>query len=574
MAKFISENGLVKLVSLMKDQINGGLGSVYGSLMNQVGDTYVNNITDDCKDLEYRVLLADTSNGADGIMSSVYVSDNDIKYNPSNRTLSGVDTLILKGDILDEAGVKTPKIIFGDYDSLDHDDTHYACIEEYDEDALLINANQGITLNCDHGSINILSSETKIKSVLVADDDNGYIHMPNNDNFRDLENCDKQPVTKKLTNSNNSTSSLYATINANTSITAFETASSSVAKETYTITDVVCYQLGTSSAITNTKWILNPISNEKIDINYNQKLNLPGPTLTLVYTESHANITNSTKLSGIRCDFKATIYKGTVQIGVKSDLGSTSVAKNALSISNNTPTKISFPDLYIDFSEEELLDFIKTKDSTFDLQSWKDNISVVITGDLTFTRSVYWGYTNVPGFKFSINTNTTVSESYPYITYQAIKPHYEGANNGMRHYFNGANYLTMVPGKSTDLCTPELNIETTGDNGVTIIGHCYGTSFFETSDENLKNFSDNIDVDFAKLKEIRKSYFTWKDGNTDKLQIGSSAQDIQKVYPELVSEDGKGNLTVDYAKLSIIALSAIDKLDDRLSKIEKMLNIE
>jgi hypothetical protein len=572
MAKFISENGLVKLVSLMKDQISGSLGSVYGSLMSQVGDTYVNNITDDCKDLEYRVLLADTSNGTDVSMSSVYVSDNDIKYNPSNRTLSGVDTLILKGDVLDDVGVKTPKIIFGDYAGMDHDDdSHYACIEEYDEDALLINADQGITLNCNYGSINIVSSETKIKSVLVADDDNGYIHMPNNANFRNLENCDKRPVTTKgLPNSNNSTSALYATINANNSITAFDTASSSEAKTSHTLSDVVCYQLGTSSAIKNPKWILNPISNEKIDINYNQKLILPGPTFSLLYSSG----STSNRLQSISCTFKATIYKNNVEIGTMSNLGSTAVGRDVLNIANNTSTKITLPDLIIDYLEEKLLDFIKTKDSTFDLQNWKDNISVVIKGDLTFTRSVYWGSTIIQGFVFGISTNATVSRDYPYITYQAIKPHYEGANNGMRHYFNGANYLTMVPGKSTDLCTPELNIETTGDNGVTIIGHCYGTSFFETSDENLKNFSDNIDVDFAKLKEIRKSYFTWKDGNTDKLQIGSSAQDIQKVYPELVSEDKNGNLTVDYAKLSIIALSAIDKLDDRLSRIENMLNIE
>lgn len=122
-------------------------------------------------------------------------------------------------------------------------------------------------------------------------------------------------------------------------------------------------------------------------------------------------------------------------------------------------------------------------------------------------------------------------------------------------------------------------VNITGNDGIelknttTITGECYATAFYETSDENLKDFSGDVDVDFAKLKEIRKSYFTWKDGETGKTQIGTSAQDVQKVYPELVSEDNKGNLTVDYAKLSIIALSAIDKLDERLSKIEKVLNI-
>jgi hypothetical protein len=119
---------------------------------------------------------------------------------------------------------------------------------------------------------------------------------------------------------------------------------------------------------------------------------------------------------------------------------------------------------------------------------------------------------------------------------------------------------------SEDFNVTARNIEISQDG-------CYATAFYETSDENLKDFTDDITVDFNKLKEIRKSYFTWKDGDQN-LHIGTSAQDVQKVYPELVSENSEGNLTVDYAKLSIIALSAIDKLDERLSRIEKILNKE
>lgn len=149
-------------------------------------------------------------------------------------------------------------------------------------------------------------------------------------------------------------------------------------------------------------------------------------------------------------------------------------------------------------------------------------------------------------------------------------------DNGME--VNSPNIYTVALSKNEKI--GDYNLSLMGgfninaeNNGVNITGNCYATAFYETSDENLKDFARDIDVEFAKLKEIRKSYFTWKDGDTDKIQIGTSAQDVQKVYPELVSEDNKGNLTVDYAKLSIIALSAIDKLDERLSKIEKALNI-
>lgn len=135
--------------------------------------------------------------------------------------------------------------------------------------------------------------------------------------------------------------------------------------------------------------------------------------------------------------------------------------------------------------------------------------------------------------------------------------------NGSDLQINTASYLVINTANGTNIETGDLNV---------VDGFCYANAFFETSDENLKDFSGDIDVDFAKLKEIRKSYFTWKDGD-GKMQIGTSAQDVQKVYPELVSETKDGKLTVDYAKLSIIALSAIDKLDERLSKIEKALNI-
>lgn len=102
--------------------------------------------------------------------------------------------------------------------------------------------------------------------------------------------------------------------------------------------------------------------------------------------------------------------------------------------------------------------------------------------------------------------------------------------------------------------------------------------FYETSDERLKDFQGNIDVDLDKLALIPKKYFTWKDDSEKVLRIGTSAQELQKLYPELVS-DIKGELTVDYAKLSIVALDAVDKLntkvkslEERLSKLESILS--
>ena len=92
-------------------------------------------------------------------------------------------------------------------------------------------------------------------------------------------------------------------------------------------------------------------------------------------------------------------------------------------------------------------------------------------------------------------------------------------------------------------------------------GQMYATGgFYETSDETLKNFSNPINIDLDKLSNIKKNYFTWKNSENKEQQIGVSAQEIRELYPEIVSEQEDGILTVAYDKLSVIALAAIDKL--------------
>lgn len=96
-------------------------------------------------------------------------------------------------------------------------------------------------------------------------------------------------------------------------------------------------------------------------------------------------------------------------------------------------------------------------------------------------------------------------------------------------------------------------------------------AFYVSSDIRLKNILDDINIDFDKLKLIPKKYYTWK--GSDILQLGTIAQDIQKIYPEVVSKNENGYLSVDYSKLSIIALAAIDKLNERIKELECQIKL-
>jgi hypothetical protein len=98
-----------------------------------------------------------------------------------------------------------------------------------------------------------------------------------------------------------------------------------------------------------------------------------------------------------------------------------------------------------------------------------------------------------------------------------------------------------------------------------------GGEVYAASDERLKNFGDNVDVDFEKLLSIPKIYYTWKNDDHGKNMIGTSAQKLKEIYPELVSENEDGKMAVSYEKLSIIALAAIDKLNERIEYLENKL---
>lgn len=124
------------------------------------------------------------------------------------------------------------------------------------------------------------------------------------------------------------------------------------------------------------------------------------------------------------------------------------------------------------------------------------------------------------------------------------------------------------------------NINSISNSDISFNCDLHASAFYETSDERLKTFKNDIEIDLEKMLNIRKSYFTFN-SSPNLSRIGVSAQEIEKVFPELVSKDSNGYLSVNYSKLSVIALSAIDKLyiknvelEKRLARLEELINKE
>lgn len=95
------------------------------------------------------------------------------------------------------------------------------------------------------------------------------------------------------------------------------------------------------------------------------------------------------------------------------------------------------------------------------------------------------------------------------------------------------------------------------------------------SDERLKK---NITPMNSVLDKIRKLKAVEFDFNTedypdrimsDKHQIGLIAQDVEKVFPELVNTNKEGYKSIDYARLSVILLKAMNEILEKMDEKDK-----
>ena len=95
------------------------------------------------------------------------------------------------------------------------------------------------------------------------------------------------------------------------------------------------------------------------------------------------------------------------------------------------------------------------------------------------------------------------------------------------------------------------------------------------SDINLKNSVEQIKSDATILKNLNPVSFTFKDDEQNKKHFGFIAQELEILYPELVSNNEGGFKTVNYIEMIPILLSQmknmqqeIDKLKDEIKKIK------
>ena len=98
-------------------------------------------------------------------------------------------------------------------------------------------------------------------------------------------------------------------------------------------------------------------------------------------------------------------------------------------------------------------------------------------------------------------------------------------------------------------------------------------AFYQTSDYRKKDILESLHpktcLDMCANIDVVK--FNYKDDEQHKERIGVIAQDIEQYYPEVVNTDYDGYKSVDYSKLSVIAIRAIKQLKDEIEELRKLI---
>ena len=104
------------------------------------------------------------------------------------------------------------------------------------------------------------------------------------------------------------------------------------------------------------------------------------------------------------------------------------------------------------------------------------------------------------------------------------------------------------------------------------------TSWTSNSDERLKNINSNIDNALSKLMTLRAVNFSWKTDDSNKENFGLIAQDVEKVFPQVIDKnklpskpeqeqtDETEYLGVRYQELIPVLVKAIQEMNTKLNE--------
>ena len=130
--------------------------------------------------------------------------------------------------------------------------------------------------------------------------------------------------------------------------------------------------------------------------------------------------------------------------------------------------------------------------------------------------------------------------------------------SGTRIYGTATIDTSVVVGSGVTITT----------NGINVVGVITATDFNSASDLSLKTNIQSISNPIDKILQINGVTFNWRESN--KPSVGIIAQEVEKVFPELVN--GENPKTVNYNGLIGLLIECVKEQQNEIELLKKYLN--
>ncbi len=127
--------------------------------------------------------------------------------------------------------------------------------------------------------------------------------------------------------------------------------------------------------------------------------------------------------------------------------------------------------------------------------------------------------------------------------------------------------LAVNAGNLTVGGTSTFTGASTINNSLTVTGNVSANGFFYSSDKRLKTQVQPIFDPIEKVKQLKGVTFRWKKDR--KKSVGIIAQDVEKVFPELVHTDKQGMKSVAYPNLIGLLIETTKEQQKQIDALKK-----
>jgi len=128
-----------------------------------------------------------------------------------------------------------------------------------------------------------------------------------------------------------------------------------------------------------------------------------------------------------------------------------------------------------------------------------------------------------------------------------------------------ANKFTIGPTSGLDKITLTKGGDITASGSISA-----GSFLYSSSDERLKTNIQSLQNSLEKVNQLNGVSFNWKANGQE--SVGLIAQDVEKVFPQIVGTDKEGMKSVDYTKLVAVLIEAIKEQQKQIDELKSKCN--